>query len=125
MPAVSSSAGVVSSTSWGTLDLESFQPLPNHEFGIHNQEELLGHPVVGASWEGMLVENILDSLPATARPTFYRTSAGAEIDLVIEFNPKERWAIEIKRSLNDPSKQGLLYWLRGFECQPPYYPVSR
>jgi predicted AAA+ superfamily ATPase len=70
--------------------------------GIHNQEELLGHPVVGASWEGMLVENILDSLPATARPTFYRTSAGAEIDLVIEFSAKQRWAIEIKRSLSDP-----------------------
>ena len=70
--------------------------------GIHNQEELLGHPVVGASWEGMLIENVLDSLPATARPTFYRTSAGAEIDLVIEFSAKERWAIEIKRSLSDP-----------------------
>jgi predicted AAA+ superfamily ATPase len=70
--------------------------------GIHNQEELLGHPVAGASWEGMLIENILDSLPATARPTFYRTAAGAEIDLVIELSAKERWAIEIKRSLNDP-----------------------
>jgi predicted AAA+ superfamily ATPase len=70
--------------------------------GIHNQEELLGHPVVGASWEGMLIENVLNSLPATARFTFYRTSAGAEIDLVIEFSAKERWAIEIKRSLSDP-----------------------
>ena len=70
--------------------------------GIHNQEELLGHPIVGASWEGMLIENVLDSLPATARPTFYRTSAGAEIDLVIEFSAKDRWAIEIKRSLSDP-----------------------
>jgi hypothetical protein len=71
--------------------------------GIRDQEELLGHPVVGASWEGMLIENILDALPATARPTFYRTSAGAEIDLVIEFNAKERWAIEVKRSLGNPA----------------------
>lgn len=70
--------------------------------GIRNREELLGHPVVGASWEGMLIENILDALPTTARPTFYRTSAGAEIDLVIEFSAKQRWAIEIKRSLSDP-----------------------
>jgi predicted AAA+ superfamily ATPase len=70
--------------------------------GIRNQEELLGHPVVGASWEGMLIENILDALPATARPTFYRTFTGAEIDLVIEFSAKERWAIEIKRSISDP-----------------------
>ncbi len=71
--------------------------------GIRDQEELLGHPVVGASWEGMLIENILDTLPATARPTFYRTSAGAEIDLVIEFNAKQRWAIEVKRSLGNPA----------------------
>jgi predicted AAA+ superfamily ATPase len=66
--------------------------------GIRDREELLGHPVVGASWEGMLMENVLDALPATARPTFYRTSAGAEIDLVIEFSAKERWAIEIHSS---------------------------
>ena len=71
--------------------------------GIRNMEELLGYPVVGASWEGMLIENILDALPATARPSFYRTSAGAEIDLVIEFSSKQRWAIEIKRSLGSPA----------------------
>jgi predicted AAA+ superfamily ATPase len=71
--------------------------------GIRNQEELLGHPIVGSSWEGLLVENILNALPRTARPTFYRTSAGAEIDLVIEFSAKERWALEIKRSLGSPT----------------------
>jgi hypothetical protein len=71
--------------------------------GIRNQEELLGHPVVGSSWEGLFVENILNTLPPTARPTFYRTSAGAEIDLVIEFSAKNRWAIEIKRSLGSPA----------------------
>jgi len=71
--------------------------------GIRNQEELLGHPVVGSSWEGLLIENILNVLPPTARSTFYRTSAGAEIDLVIEFSAKERWAIEVKRSLGSPA----------------------
>ena len=70
---------------------------------IRDQETLLGHPVVGASWEGMLIENILDVLPVTARPTFYRTSVGAEIDLVVEFSAKERWAVEIKRSLGNPA----------------------
>ncbi len=70
---------------------------------IRNREALLGHPVVGASWEGMLIENILDALPATTRTTFYRTSAGAEIDLVIEFSAKERWAIEVKRSIGSPA----------------------
>lgn len=71
--------------------------------GIRGLEELLGHPVVGPSWEGMLIENILATLPATAQTSFYRTAAGAEIDLVIEFSAKERWAIEIKRSLGDPA----------------------
>jgi predicted AAA+ superfamily ATPase len=71
--------------------------------GIRNQEELLGHPVVGSSWEGLLIENILNALPPAARPTFYRTSAGAEIDLVIELSSKERWAIEVKRSLGNPA----------------------
>ena len=71
--------------------------------GIQDKEELLGHPIVGASWEGMHIENILGALPASARTSFYRTSAGAEIDLVIEFSAKDRWAIEVKRSVADPS----------------------
>ena len=70
--------------------------------GIRTQEELLGHPIVGPSWEGMLIENILSSLPAAVRSWFYRTSAGAEIDLVLEFGPKNIWAIEIKRSISNP-----------------------
>jgi len=70
--------------------------------GIRTQEELFGHPIVGPSWEGMLIENILSSLPATVRSWFYRTSAGAEIDLVLEFGPKNIWAMEIKRSISNP-----------------------
>jgi predicted AAA+ superfamily ATPase len=70
--------------------------------GIRTQEDLFGHPIVGPSWEGMLIENILSSLPATVRSWFYRTSAGAEIDLVLEFGPKNLWAIEIKRSISNP-----------------------
>ncbi len=71
--------------------------------GIRDQEELLGHPVVGASWEGMLIENILDALPSTARTSFYRTSHGVEVDLVIDLGARRRWAVEIKRSIGDPS----------------------
>jgi len=61
-------------------------------------DDVLGHPVVGASWEGFVIENLLSSLPVGVTPWFYRTSAGAEIDLVIEKNSRERYAIEIKRS---------------------------
>jgi hypothetical protein len=70
--------------------------------GIRNREMLLGHPVVGPSWEGMLTENILSTVSASTQAWFYRTAVGAEIDLVLELTPKERWAIEIKRSLGDP-----------------------
>ena len=69
--------------------------------GIREMEELLGHPVVGFSWEGMVIENILDSLPAKVQTGFYRTYTGAEIDLVI-VSGKQRWAIEIKRSISNP-----------------------
>ncbi len=71
--------------------------------GIRDREELLGHPVVGSSWEGMLIENILDALPPSAKTSFYRTSHGAEVDLVIELSARQRWAIEIKRSISDPA----------------------
>jgi predicted AAA+ superfamily ATPase len=71
--------------------------------GIRNQEELLGHPVVGASWEGLVIENVLNALPMSAQTSFYRTSAGAEIDLVIELDAKNRWAIEVKRSIGNPA----------------------
>jgi len=71
--------------------------------GIGTQEELLGHPVVGPSWEGMVIENILTSLPEIARPWFYRTAVGAEIDLVLQFGPEKTWAIEVKRSISNPA----------------------
>lgn len=70
--------------------------------GIRDMETLLGHPVVGSSWERMLIENILSTVSATTRAWFYRTSVGAEIDLVLEPTLKQRWAIEIKRSISDP-----------------------
>jgi hypothetical protein len=69
-------------------------------------DDLLGHPVVGASWEGFVIENLLSCLPIGVTPWFYRTSAGAEIDLVIEQNPKKKYAIEIKRSLAPSVSKG-------------------
>ncbi|MDA1073902.1 MAG: ATP-binding protein [Proteobacteria bacterium] len=66
--------------------------------GIADLDGLLAHPVVGASWEGFVIENILSVTPTWVQAFFYRTSGGAEIDLVLEFNPEERWVIEIKRT---------------------------
>lgn len=64
--------------------------------GGHNS--LLGHPVVGMSWEGFVIENLINAAPARTVPGFYRTSGGAEVDLVLELPGGERWAIEVKRS---------------------------
>ena len=60
--------------------------------------DLVSHPVVGGSWEGFVIENILSCVQGRALPYYYRTSAGAEIDLILEFSGQEKWAIEIKRS---------------------------
>jgi predicted AAA+ superfamily ATPase len=65
---------------------------------LNNFNSLIGHPVSGGSWEGFVVENIASVLPAMAQIYFYRSSGGAEIDLVIEFAPDKRWAVEIKLS---------------------------
>ena len=65
---------------------------------IPSRECLLGHPVVGTSWEGFVIENLINAAPAFTVPGFYRTSGGAEIDLLLELPGGERWAIEIKRS---------------------------
>ncbi|MGY0039924.1 DUF4143 domain-containing protein [Pedobacter sp. NJ-S-72] len=70
-------------------------------------EDILGHPVVGgASWEGFVMENLLSCLPIGVTPWFYRTAAGAEIDLVIEQNLKSIYAIEIKRSMTPVLSKG-------------------
>jgi len=65
---------------------------------IPNYNALLGHPIVGGSWEGFVIENILSVVQHNALPYYYRTAAGAEIDLILEFSGQEKWAIEIKRS---------------------------
>lgn len=66
--------------------------------GLTSKEQLLGHPVVGHSWEGFVTETLLELSPAGTEASFYRTSAGAEIDLVLSLPGGELWAVEIKRS---------------------------
>ena len=75
---------------------------------VKNFNDLLGHPVVGKSWEGFVIENIMAVLPMGAQAFYYRTAGGAEIDLLIDFgtSPKEFWAIEIKRSASASLNRG-------------------
>lgn len=68
--------------------------------GLGTLEQLAGHPVVGLSWEGFVLETLLSVLPWRSSAFFYRTAAGAEIDLLVEHSDGSRWAIEIKRALS-------------------------
>jgi predicted AAA+ superfamily ATPase len=75
--------------------------------GIGDHNTLAGHPVVGPSWEGFVIEQLLTVAPPRTRAPFYRTTGGAEIDLVLEL-PGERgvWAIEVKRGLTTTPTKG-------------------
>ena len=58
---------------------------------------LIGHPMAGPSWEGFIVEQICALLPKGADVSFYRTAAGAELDVVVELGSK-KYGFEIKFS---------------------------
>ena len=75
--------------------------------GIRDYNALCGHPVVGPSWETFVIENILAVAPDRTRASFYRTAAGAEIDLLLDM-PAQRgiWAIDVKRSTSAKPERG-------------------
>ncbi len=73
---------------------------------IHNKETLLAHPIVGQSWECFVIENLLTCAANKAQGYFYRTSGGAEIDLLLLWPDGSLWATEIKRSLSPKVERG-------------------
>lgn len=100
---------------------------------VRDREALLSHPIVGASWEGFVIENLLNV--AASRGIvgyFYRTSGGAEIDLLLAHPDGRLWAVEVKRSLAPKPERGFhsacadLAPERGFLVYPgaETYPVS-
>jgi predicted AAA+ superfamily ATPase len=66
--------------------------------GIRDKEALLGHPVVGQTWESFIIESLVAAAPDGAEAHFYRTSNGTGIDLVLTLPSGKLWAVEIKRS---------------------------
>jgi predicted AAA+ superfamily ATPase len=74
--------------------------------GIADKDALLSHPVIGQSWEGFVVETLLGCAPAGVQGHFYRTSGGAEIDLLLAWPDGRLWAVEIKRSLAPKVERG-------------------
>ena len=77
--------------------------------GIVDHNVLAGHPIVGMSWEGFVMENLMAAASNQTKFSFYRTSAGAEIDLLLEMPNGELWAVEIKRSLAPGLEKGFYH----------------
>ena len=78
--------------------------------GIRDYNGLCGHPVVGASGEGFVIESLLALVPDRTLASYYRTSAGAEVDLVLEMpGMSETWVVEIKRSLSVKLSKGFYH----------------
>ncbi len=74
--------------------------------GIASLDDLLAHPVVGNSWEGLAIEALLNAAPINTSSGFYRTSNGAEIDLVMNIPGQGVWAFEIKRGMASAPRRG-------------------
>jgi uncharacterized protein len=100
---------------------------------IRTIDALQSHPLVGSSWEGFVIEQIIGLMQKSHDVYFYRTNAGAEIDLVV-FDRKNRpIAIEIKYSASPKVEKG--YWIayedlsckKGFIVYPgdDSYPIRK
>ncbi len=74
--------------------------------GLPDREAVLGHPIAGASWAGFVIESLVAAKAEGTEAYFYRTSAGAEIDLLLQRPDGRLWVFEIKRSLSPKVERG-------------------
>jgi len=74
--------------------------------GLATIEDVLGHPIAGVSWEAFVIETLVAAAPAGSQSHFYRSAAGAEIDLLLTLPGQHLWAIEVKRSLTPKVERG-------------------
>ncbi len=86
-------------------------------FTIGSKEELLGHPSAGHSWEGFVIEQIINILPKEFHSYFYRTSAGAEVDVVAVKGDKPVLCMEVKLSLSPSPTQGFFNAMDDLQCK--------
>jgi predicted AAA+ superfamily ATPase len=87
---------------------------------IRSIEDLHGHPSLGSSWEGFIVEQILGILPERWQTYFYRTGAGAEIDLILFDSKHKPVAIEIKYSISPKVDRGFWNAYEDLSCKKGY-----
>lgn len=83
---------------------------------LPNKEDVLGHPVAGRTWETFVIETLITAAPHGTEASFYRTAAGAEIDLLLSLPNRQLWAIEVKRSLAPKVEKG--YHVACADLQP-------
>ena len=89
--------------------------------GVETRDSLLGHPQAGASWEGFVVEQIIRQAPPRTEFFFYRSSGGAEIDLLVK-QPGQQipTAVEVKLSLSPTPERGFWQALADLGCTRGY-----
>ncbi len=100
---------------------------------IRTLDDLHGHPSLGSSWEGFVVEQILRIIPERWQAYFYRTGAGAEIDLVLFDGKHKPVAVEIKYSLSPKLERGFWNAYEDLSCKKGFvlypgeesYPLGR
>jgi len=94
--------------------------------GLATVQDLQGHPIAGASWEGFVVEQVAAALPPEAQLSFYRTAAGTELDLVIE-RGTHKVGVEIKFSSAPKPAKGFWQALQDLQIDRAYVvaPVTR
>lgn len=83
---------------------------------LQTMEDLFSHPVIGASWEGFVIENIINQLNNKWDYSYYRTATQAEIDLVLQTPDNEIWAVEIKRTAAPKLTRGFYEACRDVEA---------
>jgi len=91
---------------------------------IKNFDDLQGHPCIGHSWEGFVIEQIISHMPKYFQYFFYRTNAGAEIDLVLIKDGKIAIPIEIKYSLEPKIEKGFWNAYDDLGCKKGYVVYS-
>lgn len=87
---------------------------------IKDLEDLYGHPTLGPSWEGFIIEQIAGILPEGTPMYFYRTAAGAEIDLVVLDSKNHPLAVEVKYSLSPRPQKGFWSGLEDLKCKKAF-----
>ena len=65
--------------------------------GVETLNDLDGHPVRGVSWEGLVIEHLIEAAAEGWHASYYRTAQGAELDLILEKGTR-RIAFECKAS---------------------------